>query len=342
MKIIGLLTAWACEDWIEYSIQQALELVDELLISIGPHDKYLKRIKDSTNEKAQKYLNNNKIKFFETICDKNYAADENKCATLNKMIQESNNIAIGNVLWILDSDEFYFEESINEIKTYIEKNDFDQIDLKSNFFCFNLKYYIKTSHIRLFKIKSNNFYFSETQTPNPRPKKTITLLNKYPMFHYSLLTGEQLKGIYWMSYEGYFSQFLWYLKIFNHYDPNNEEYWMKKNQDLTGNYGFWFNDENITEHNGHGLFVYDGKHPDLIENSHLKAISDFREYMKNKPNYKMYLDVIKEVIAEKKKFNFTKFRREKIFKIMTSLRKRYYLNNVIEKINNKLVRIGIL
>lgn len=53
-----------------------------------------------------------------------------------------------------------------------------------------------------------------------------------------LLMGEQMKGIQWML-EGCPEAFLWYRRIYENYDPENEELWKKRNQQLTGHYGFW-------------------------------------------------------------------------------------------------------
>lgn len=342
MKIIGFFTAWACEDWIEYSIKQAIELVDELIVCISPHSKYFERIKDNTFIIAKKHLNNSKVKLLRHNYDSNKTADENKCDILNKMLQISENIEKGNLIWILDADEFFSKEAIKEIKDYLNNNnDFDEIEFKSRFFCINLNYYVMSSHIRIFKIKTTICYFTPTQRFNPPPLKKIILLNNNPMFHYSMLTGEQMRGIYWSSTEKWL---IWYMKIYKSYDPLNEDFWMKKNQLITGKYRFWVTSENIVEKNNHGLFKYDGKHPELIENSPLKNISDFRTYMRGKPNYKNYLKAMKEIITEKKKINYKRLFRNKIFQIKKYLVKTLFFKNfnVKTKINTILYNLNDL
>ena len=337
MKIIGLLTAWASEDWIEYSIQQALDLVDELIISIGAHNKYFKMIEDKTDEKAKKYLTNKKIKVVQAVSGPSNDPDKNKCATLNRMLHVSENIEIGNLIWILDVDEFYSKNAIDEINLFIKtNNDFDEIQFFSYYFCINLEYYI-TSHLnRIFKIKQNDIYFTPTQILNPKCVKTVTLLENNPMFHYSLLTGEQLRAIYWLSTDK-FERLIWYMKIYKKYDPLKGEYWIKKNQELNGIYGFWFHDIDIIENNGHGLFRYYGKHPELIENSPLKQISDFRTYMRKKPNYKKYLLAMKELIVGKKKKSFKKALRDNIYLSLFTLKKLFFIGRIFDIINNLLI-----
>lgn len=336
MKIIGLLTAWASEDWIECSIQQALDLVDELIISIGAHNKYFKMIEDKTEEKVQKYLTNKKIKVVQAVSGPSNDPDKNKCTTLNRMLHISDNIEIGNLIWILDLDEFYSKNAIDEINLFIRTNsDFDEIQFVSYYFCINLDYYIISHLNRIFKIKQKDIYFTPTQILNPKCVKTVTLLENNPMFHYSLLTGEQLRAIYWLSTDK-FERLIWYMKIYKKYNPLKGEYWMKKNQELNGIYGFWFHNIDIIENNGHGLFRYHGKHPELIENSPLKQISDFRTYMRKKPTYKKYLLAMKELIVEKKK-SFKKALRDNIYLTLFLLKKLFFIRRIFDIINNLLM-----
>jgi len=296
--------AWACEDWIELAIEQGLELVDELIIAIGAFHPYFKKIEDRTYMKAKKYFNNKKIKIVETLCNPKNNADQNRAATANYILKESGLIEVGDVVWTLDADEFYSKEAIREIGEYIKNNDFEEIYVKDRMFCINFNYYIDFEHARLLKIKDYHTHFKPPQRIYPRPKEKVVILEKNPMFHYSMLMGEQMKGIQWML-EGISQAVIWYKKIYNNYDPENETLWLKKNQELTGNYRFWRDDhKGIEEKNGHGFFRYDGKHPEIIERSPLRNISDFREYMKNKPNYPAYLAAMRQLINEKKRFDY--------------------------------------
>ena len=101
MTIYGWLMAWACEDWIELAIKQALNLVDELILIIGAFHPYFLRIGDKTLEKAKKYLNNNKIRLFDTMIDPKNNADQNRAATANQILQVYDHFEDGDILWIL-------------------------------------------------------------------------------------------------------------------------------------------------------------------------------------------------------------------------------------------------
>ncbi len=341
MKIIGLLSAWASEDWIQYSIEQALGLVDELIISIGPYNEYFKMIGDKTFEKASKYFDNKKIKFVNTICLSNKKISHNRCATLNQMLQVSENVEIGNLIWLLDVDEFFTVEAINEIREFIINNeDFDDIHLCGRLFGINFNYYVETHLHRIFKIRSKNTYFRPTQSIEPKPEKTAVLLKNNPMFHYSLLTGEQQRGIYWLS-EDRFKGMLWYMKIYKNYDPFNQNYWMEKNLKLTGNYGFWLFSWDIKnkiflnkiKNSNESLIKYCGKHPELLENSSLRSISDFRVFMRKKPNYKNYIEAMKQLIDEKKKNSFRSYWNLKL----SNLEKKFQNIPRLERLHNKLI-----
>lgn len=330
MKIVGLLTAWASEDWIQYSIEQALELVDELIISIGPYNEYYKKIKDKTLILAKKYENYKNVKIMGSVCKTNNTRKKNRCETLNEMLKLSENIEEGNLIWILDCDEFYSEEAKEEIFNFIEENeDFEGIKFADRFFCLNFDYYIPALHYRIKKIKSKNPYFTPTQKLNPRPKKISILLKDNPMFHYSMLVGEPLRVILWLLDDEY-DRCLWYKKIYQKYNPQNEEFYWKKNKKITGNYGFWHTQENVRGQSIKGILKYNGKHPKLIENSHLKKITDFTAYYRKKENYKAYLKVMKKIINEKKTFNLKVLIKEiKASKVW---------NNCFRKIKNVLKR----
>ena len=307
MEIIGILMAWAAEDWIEYAMKQALSLVDELLVAIGPFHPFYKLLEDDTYKRAKKFFLNPKVKVVEMSCNPNLTPDQNRSVTANRMLKVSDNIKPGNIIWTFDQDEYYSKESIEEILNYIENDNFDLLYVVDRMFCINFNYFILYKHERIDRIKSKDCYFTPIQRMNPLPKKIVTLLDKNPMFHYSMLMGEQLKGIQWLL-EDIPKAALWYKKIYNHYDPKNEEYWMRKNHELTGRYGFWRDPkEKLIEKDGHGLFRYEGKHPAILENSFLRKIPDYRTYTRQKPNYKAYLKIVNNVIASKKKFNFKNF-----------------------------------
>ena len=334
MKIIGLLTAWACEDWIEYSIKQALEIVDELIISIGPYNKFFKKIADKTLNIALKYKDNNKIKFVPTVYitkELRRTYSRNRCATLNQMLKKSDNNKEGNVIWLLDADEFFSQKAIKIIENFLTYQDFDSISLKTRFFCIDLNHYIELYHKRIFKIKDSKMYFTPTQKINPKSQIKIRLLDNEPMFHYSLLTGEQIRCIFWFGEDAY-DRLIWYYKIYKKYDISDEIYWFKKNEVITRNFGFWFH-THVKEKDGRGLFEYNGKHPIIIENSHLKNISDFRIYYKEKPNFKDYLKVMKDILRKKRKIKYQELLKQHLYK---------KISDIISKLNYPKVLIQFL
>jgi len=52
------------------------------------------------------------------MMQKNKSRKENRCETLNRMLNASENIIVGNLIWILDVDEFYSKRAIEEIRNF--------------------------------------------------------------------------------------------------------------------------------------------------------------------------------------------------------------------------------
>ena len=331
MKLVGLLCCFVMEDWIEMSIRQGVEMVDELIVAIGPFNDFFLKLADKTEEIAEKFKGHEKIKFVNTVNHPLNSRKENRCATLNKMMLAAD-LEIGDVIWILDADEYFTQTAIKTIRDFIsdENNIFDLITLQERYFAINMRYYVTAHHKRLYKIKKLPVYFTPTQFFHPKPKIRVHLLDDDPMFHYSLLTGEQIKGTRWMS-DDLNLMFTWYRCIQNKYDPDDEENWKKTNLKITGNYGFYHKEAHFGEKEGGGLFRYNGPHPPIIENSPLIKIEDFREYMKTKPNYITYLRAIKRLVNKKKTLIYQFQRHFKQLLIRTFLMKNFHLRRLLKK-----------
>ena len=83
-KIVGLLTGINyVEDWIEPAIQQALNICDEVIVSIGANNQQLEVLQDSTLEKAKAF--GDRIKMVAAVKGKTFA--QGKAPTLNNMLK---------------------------------------------------------------------------------------------------------------------------------------------------------------------------------------------------------------------------------------------------------------
>jgi|TARA_B110000483_G_scaffold236784_1_gene310486 hypothetical protein len=284
-KIIGLICAWGVEDWIGPCLEQAEEYCDEVFLCVSSHNKNLNKFQDDTLKIAKEFK---KTKIIINNKKSNHA--EVKAEILNSMLVKSKNYKIGNWLWIMDADEFYFIKTYKKIKSIIQKDYYEKIEFDAKFFIYNMKYYIKSNHGRLYKIKLLNllpikyFRFRPTQQWAPRFSKnikTVVLKGKNEMFHYSMLTNpnmryEQWKFEYRNSKQEY--KLKWFKNIFLKFDIKKIHYWINQNykQNNVKN-SLWLNNDFKGKKNGE-LYFYNGLHPEFIEKKNLKKIKDFRKY----------------------------------------------------------------
>ena len=69
-KLIGLITAWGAEPFIEPAIKQGLEYCDELVVSVSANHPSFNIYADNTMQICQKYKN--KIKLIKGISSTNH------------------------------------------------------------------------------------------------------------------------------------------------------------------------------------------------------------------------------------------------------------------------------
>jgi len=276
-KIVGLIVAWYAEDWIDLTIQQALQFCDEVVVSIGAHTHSLAKLKDSTMDKALLY--EDRVKFIKTA--KPSYHNSCKADTLNAMLKASNNFKAGNWLWILDSDEFYFPATYEIIKDIISANKYDSIKIEAKFFYINMTRYLHSAHGRLFKIKNRSSRFMPTQRWTGGNGRQYLLRRddqQIGMFHYSLLMPIGYKRLFWQTEKRADQSYKvrWLNNIYATYDLKDEEKSLNRNQRMFNIRSPFYNDQFRPHKNGK-LFTYDGLQPPLIQESNLINIDDWRD-----------------------------------------------------------------
>ena len=273
-KIIGLINAWAAEDWIEPAIQQALLYCDEVIVSVGAHSTDFKYLEDSTLQRVTKYQD--KIKIV-SMSKAGLSHNDIKANTLNRMLKQSSLFKQDNWIWILDVDEFYFNATHLKIKEIIKNNIHDCIRIEAKLFYINGFRYLCSSHDRLFKITNSACCFKPTQHWTGSQNKKFILKrdnHRLGMFHYCLLTGLKYKELLWESHLGrHDEKILWLREIYIKYDLNNEDLWINKNLKISGIKSPFYNNQFQPDQNGY-LFVYMESHPSFI--NHLMQKEDFR------------------------------------------------------------------
>ena len=274
-KIIGLISAWGAEKWVKLSIQQAINICDKVLINVGPYVENVKKFEDKTREICESF--GNKIIIVNSLTANSHA--NAKAKTLNSMLAKSTIFEVGNWIWLFDVDEFYNESLVDNMKSQLFSGNYNALKMDEMYFFINMQHYLKNTRMRLWKIENINHSFIPTNKwTGPRNKKLYYPEFKY--FHYSTLMNQRLKKEVYKTEQGSLNKdqrekMEWVDKIYMKYDLSNEEPWIKLNHKLYGKkQPYWISDFKPDE-NGK-LFIYNEKHPKLIEDSGLTKIEDFR------------------------------------------------------------------
>lgn len=273
MRLIALMTAWACKDWAEKAAFNAISYADNLWVCAAPHSPEFVDLEDGTVDSLRSYKTYGGIQFHETGAPERIA-DHTKCRILNEMMVKARPEA-GDVLMIVDADEFYLTDDIDMLLEFA-KMDFDVGLVRGNYYCINLNwYFINESMMRLFKYRPG-FQFVPTQKPNYNARYTHTGVT---MLHYTMLQSLEMRRRYWsMSPVDNTAvcekKVRWVDEVYAKWDVGNEDECKRRNQEVTGRYGFWHS-EGMVENDG-GLFSYsDGEHPEDVKEAFGK-VKDFR------------------------------------------------------------------
>lgn len=277
-KIIGLIVAWAAEDFIEPCIAQGLEYCDEVHVCIAPHSEEMKKFKDSTDEIVDRYRNSVNIVKLDGV--KNHS--QVKAAILNSMLDMSKIFHVDNWIWTLDVDEFYPHISFENVKLLIEGNICDQIGFEEFYFYINMQHCLVGNHNRLFKIKESNldrkFRFLPTQYWQGSKCINYIPLRAGGMFHYGMLTNPFAKDAFWRTeYEEkeQSNKVTWLNEIYKNYDLSDENRWIEENERLFGIKSPWFSDSFLPGEDNK-LIKFNAIHPWAIRDTGLDKIVDFR------------------------------------------------------------------
>lgn len=280
-KIIGIVKAWGAEDWIRPAIDQALEYCDDVAVIVAPFHHTLERFADATYDICREYRD---IRLIDFKPSKQYVSDAT-AEVLNHMLQTSPLHAVGNWIWILDSDEFYAESAYREIKSVIASDQYNSIGARTKVFLINMQHYLETidfwHYWRLIKIEDTGHRFKPAQNWSQTLDRPHLLSEGNEMFHYSMLTNMDIRLAWWRIELApgptHPRKINWLEEIYLKYDLEDEECWLIEHLKLNGikspgpNVG-WVPDKNDR------LFKYEGRHPKFIEETELPKVKDFRKH----------------------------------------------------------------
>lgn len=275
MKIIGLLTAWAAEDWIRISIEQAINICDEVIVCVAGYTPPLKALEDKTYEICKEYKDRITLVDFEYVGG---TITEVRSMVLNTMLSQSKLYGVGNWVWMLDFDEFFSDECLSRIHWAITQEKFNRIYFNEKFFYINMQHYLKGGHYRLFRINSLGNKFKPLQAWTGPVKSTYEVPFNEGMFHYSMLTNTETHRARWKTeYETHRQEdkVKWLDEIYYKFDLTDQVKMVELNKNLFGVRSPWMN-KGFKPTDSGLLFEYGGKHPTIIEQVGLPKIADFR------------------------------------------------------------------
>ena len=295
-RILGVMPIWAREDFVLPALEQALTLVDQLAVSVCCLHPYLEKFEDSSRSIVEDFAakNPDRVTFVAKpdIPPRNPLNDrpawsERMSHLLNCLLSHLNP-QDNDLVWLLDVDEFYTGEAVEEIFDWISENkNFTSLRFASRFFGPDFTHYIKHGHTRLYRHWPGRKFIPTSYYSSVDKSSEVTILEENPMFHYSLMVPWEMKYDFWEVETGLpvsrpqLSKARW---VTNQYfmwklDGDNTNV-IAYNKKLTGHAGFWFSD-NVVEDAGGVPFVYNGKHPGHVEKFGLpEKIGDARKYFR--------------------------------------------------------------
>lgn len=276
---------WGREPFVMPAIVQATTmLVDDLVLSVSCLHPELEQFEDSSETIARGCaLGLPNVHYVSTKPDYRLRFADGMVRLLNSLLDvaspEENDL-----IWLLDVDEFYFQETVDEALSYIEEHpEFTSIRFASRFIAPDVSHYIEHGHTRLHRYWEGRQFASESMLMPL--DESVVLGQSAPMHHFSMAIPLDYKETFWRVEFGLPApakqekKCRWLREVYAGYDVENEGPWIDKNASVTGHSGFWFADD-CGEKDGGGLKVLDGPHPPAIGNSVLiDRLGDFRKFV---------------------------------------------------------------
>ncbi len=268
MKIIGLMLTWNNLEFFKCALKQALEFCDEVIVVEGCHSKhYPKHSTDGTCEYIETIRNLPKLKVkdfdFKGRYDAVQRAIRLETSKTSKFYKE------GNWIFHWDDDVFFFRHDLQKMRRIMEQTDYDSLSIQTRHFFYNFKFNIKQNDSGwLFRIVEGAVLkgISRHCYGNGMPYNTVQLKKDIIAFHYGhVKRPERMKARWVMSVEKG-------TKI----SKTRFEKWMGIS---------WDNDEDIHKSkemihkilDGGEFNVYNGVHPEALDNHPWRYIDDVRE-----------------------------------------------------------------
>jgi len=267
MKVIGLMVTWNNIEFFRYSVKQALNFCDELILVEGCHSmKYPKHSTDGTCEYIETIKETPKLVIRDFDRGGTYDKVQNRIRRdfpKESALYETRN-------WIIqwDDDKFFFDRDLIKLRTAMETAKQDSLVWRVRHFLYNFKFNKLSSYVNCYKIV-DGLRIVGINTPCYSTGKPLRkeMLEGVEVFHYNAVKKpERFRARMVMSVEkGTVASKIGYEQFMS-------VTW-DKDEDI-------FKSKAIIESIGAGrkdLNIYNGEHPEAVRDHPWRYIKDVRK-----------------------------------------------------------------
>jgi len=266
MKVIGLMATWNNIEFFKYSVKQALNFCDELILVEGCHSmKYPKRSTDGTCEYIKAMKGSPKLIIRDFNRGDRY--DRVQRQIRQNFSRESALYEPDNWIIAWDDDIFFFDKDLIRLRTAMETAKRDMLFIRERQFIYNFKFNSCMSFGRCYRIVDGS-YITSISTPRYSNGERFQKeeLEGVEIFHYNYVKKpERFRARMVMSAEKGTRESA------KRYEQFMSVVW-DKDEDI-------FKSRSIVEsiRPGEGLNIYNGEHPEAVSNHSWHYIKDIRE-----------------------------------------------------------------
>lgn len=258
---LGFMQVYNEAHWVGFAIEQAMRLCDKLLVIEGSQftsfpdisersdDGTLDIISDKVKEYADRLILINTVR-----SHKNYR--RNQCANFNRGLEFCNK---GDYFLILDADDFFADEWIEEANALMQEDKTDLIYVNSRNFSFGFNWVVDfgSSSPRLVVLKkTKQLHFVPTHKPKGKGDRVYLPIAIY-RYHYMWVKPRERMLIRMRTSNYYAGMVEWFERVWCRMKLEDGKIYQSYNGSFT-------------------LHRYDGSHPPVLDGHPWRDVKDIR------------------------------------------------------------------
>jgi len=275
MKILGGMTTWNNFEFFKYSLKQALDFCDEVIVVEGCHSRqYPKHSTDGTVE----YLNSlkhSKLKVLD-FDYKKYGLEGKRydlvqCKIWNLINSSFKSWKPGNWLVRWDDDRFWFKKDLEKVRDILKTTKQDRVNFRERFFTYNFRFnLIRGPGHRFDRITEGCFYTPIVNLcyENSTRYQDMPIQSEIIVFHYtSVKKSERMNARWIMSVEKGTESSRTRFKKWMNIKWKNDDDFLKYRDTIAF----------ILGGDPSNVNIYNGKHPEVLDSHPWRYIEDIRK-----------------------------------------------------------------